>query len=75
MAIRRTTVAADADLLLFWELEAQRRGISLSAVLAEALAERRDQLRAGRKPRFGLFSSGGGWSATDANEPVARPDR
>ena len=76
MAIRRTTVAAPAELLDFWAAEAERRGMSLSAVLADALAEQRTQLRARRKPRLGVVESDGTWSAAEyASEPIAEPYR
>jgi hypothetical protein len=55
---RRTTVTADADDLAVLEDEARRRGISLSAVLREAVAERANVVRRTRpKPRLGLFAS------------------
>lgn len=57
--IRRTTVAADADDLAVLAGEARRRGVSLDKVLGEAMAEKADDVRRGRRPRAGMFSGGG----------------
>ena len=56
---RRTTLAADPDDLAVLEGEARRRGVSLARVLRETVAREADRIRAQRRPRFGIFSSGG----------------
>jgi Ribbon-helix-helix protein, copG family len=69
---RRTTVSAPADALATLEREARRRGVSLSALLAEAVEEKASQIRAGRTPRVALGRSTDGRAAADlASEPVA----
>jgi hypothetical protein len=73
---RRTTVSARAEALATLEAEARRRGISLTSVVAEAIEEKAQSIRARRRPRLGLGASTDGRSAaTTALEPVARPDR
>lgn len=57
---RRATVSAESDDLAVLESEARRRGVSLSAVLREAVAEKAAEVRRDRRPRFPLFSSGDG---------------
>ena len=56
---RRTTVtAADEDFVVL-EGEARRRGVSLSAVLREAVAEKAEDVRQTRpRPSFGIVSLG-----------------
>jgi hypothetical protein len=71
---RRTTVTATRESLATLEAEARRRGVSLSAVLAEAVDEKAAALRARRRPRVGLARSTDGRSAAEvASGPVARP--
>lgn len=71
---RRTTVSADAKALATLEAEAQRRGDSLTAVLAEAIEEKAVTIRRARRPRVGLGrSSDGRRAAETAADPVARP--
>lgn len=54
---RRTTVTADVSDLALLEDEARRRGVSLSAMLREAVAEKATELRRTRpKPRIGIVS-------------------
>ena len=56
--IRRTTVSADDADLEVLEGEARRRGVSLAAVLREAVAEKATEVRCTRpRPTFGLFAS------------------
>jgi hypothetical protein len=55
--MRRTTVAARVDSLATLEAEADRRGVSLTAVIAEAIDEKADSLRARRRPRVGVVDS------------------
>jgi hypothetical protein len=57
---RRTTVTAEAEDLAVLEGEARRRGVSLSVVLREAVAEKAAEVRSDRRPRFPLFHSGDG---------------
>ena len=73
---RRTTVTADVDALATLEAEARRRAVSLSAVLAEAVDEKAQAIRAGRRPRLGIARSSDDRSAAEVTaEPVAeRPD-
>jgi hypothetical protein len=72
--LKRTTVTARRDSLATLENEAVRRGVSLSALLAEAVDEKAAGIRAGRRPRVGMGRSADGRSARElASEPVARP--
>jgi hypothetical protein len=72
--LKRTTVTASRDSLATLEAEAGRRGVSLSALLAEAVEEKAAGIRAGRRPRVGMGRSSDGRSARElASEPVARP--
>lgn len=74
--MRRTTLAAEADDLATLEAEARRRDVPLTVVLAEAVREKAEALRLGRRPRLGVATSGGGGDAArDTAEPVARRDR
>jgi hypothetical protein len=72
--IRRTTVAASRSSLETLEAEARRRGVSLSALMAEAIEEKASKLHASRRPRLGVARSTDGRSAADVtSEPVAHP--
>jgi Ribbon-helix-helix protein, copG family len=72
--MRRTTVTADHDSLDTLEAEAKRRGVSLSAVLAEAVDDKAASIRAARRPRVALGRSRDGRSAAELTaEPVAEP--
>jgi hypothetical protein len=57
--IRRTTVAAEDGDLAVLEKEAKRRGVSLSYVLREAVANQADKIRGQTKPRFGIVNGDG----------------
>lgn len=71
---RRTTVSADRQALATLEAEAQRRAVSLTVVLAEAVEEKAASIRARRRPRLGVGRSTDGRAAADLTaEPVARP--
>jgi hypothetical protein len=72
--MRRTTVTADEASLDTLAAEARRRGVSLNALLAEAVAEKAQGIRAARRPRVGLGRSRDGRSAAELTaEPVAEP--
>lgn len=72
--VRRTTVAADREDLETLSAEAARRGVPLTVVLAEAVADKAAEVRARRRPRFGVGRSVDGRSAAEvAAEPVAEP--
>ncbi|MGI8696802.1 MAG: ribbon-helix-helix protein, CopG family [Mycobacteriales bacterium] len=59
MAIRRTTLAADEDDLAVLRGEARRRGVSLAAVLREAVVQQASNIRRNSKPRFGVVRGDG----------------
>jgi hypothetical protein len=72
--MRRTTVAADHDALDTLEAEARRRGVPLTAVLAEAVEDKAASIRAARRPRVGLGRSSDGRSAAEVTaQPIAEP--
>jgi len=72
--VRRTTVAARRGSLDTLEAEARRRGVSLSAIMAEAIDEKASALHASRRPRLGVARSTDGLSAAGlTSEPVALP--
>jgi hypothetical protein len=72
--LRRTTVAAKRSSLDTLEAEARRRGVALTAVLAEAVDEKAAALHSARRPRLGLGRSTDGRSAAELTaEPVAEP--
>jgi hypothetical protein len=72
--VRRTTVAADSEALDTLAGEARRRGVPLTAVLAEAVQEKAASIRSARRPRLGLGRSTDGRSAAEVTaEPVAEP--
>jgi hypothetical protein len=71
-AIRRTTVSARRSSLETLEAEARRRGVTLTAVLSEAIDEKASALHAARRPRLGIARSTDGLSAAElTSEPVA----
>ena len=74
---RRTTVAARADALDTLQAEAGRRGVSLSAIVAEAIEEKAVALRQTRRPRLGVGASGGRsvGAAILTAEPIAEAAR
>jgi hypothetical protein len=72
--MRRTTVAARRDALDTLESEARRRGVPLTAILAEAVEDKAASIRAARRPRVGLGRSTDGRSAAEVTaEPIAEP--
>jgi hypothetical protein len=71
---RRTTVNADEDALATLEAEARRRGVSLTAMLAEAVDEKARRIRADRRPSIGVArSTDGSGAAQLTGEPIAHP--
>jgi hypothetical protein len=73
-AIRRTTVTARRSSLDTLEAEARRRGVALTAVLAEAIEEKASALHAARRPRLGIARSTDGRSAAEVTaQPIAQP--
>jgi hypothetical protein len=79
MAVRRTTLAADADDLDLLDAEARRRGVSLARVLREVVAREAEELRRQRRPTVGFVAGGsaaasaGSWQ--DEESPASRPFR
>jgi hypothetical protein len=74
--MRRTTVAAEPEVLRTLENEAERRGVSLATVLREAVEEKAQALRRARRPRVGVARSTDGRSAADVTaEPIAEDPR
>lgn len=74
--VRRTTITASRENLDTLAAEAMRRGVPLTVVVAEAVAEKAADIRASRKPRFGVARSTDGRSAAEVTaEPVAEPPR
>lgn len=73
-AVRRTTIAAKRSSLDTLEAEARRRGIALTAVLAEAIDEKASALHVARRPRLGIARSTDGRSAAEVTaQPIAQP--
>ncbi|MDQ3973081.1 MAG: ribbon-helix-helix protein, CopG family [Actinomycetota bacterium] len=68
----RTTLSADEDDLETLRAEARRRGISLATLLREVVAREAANLRAQRRPRFGIGRSGVG-AARIASEREDEP--
>lgn len=66
MTTRQTTIAADVDDLALLQQEADRRDVTLSLVLSEAVAAAAGELRQSRRPRFGMGHSGAGGGAARA---------
>ena len=78
MGRRRTTVTAESDDLAVLEGEAQRRGVSLTQVLREAVEREAARLRRGAKPRFGVVRGDGTGTraiAADEEAPARRRGR
>ncbi len=74
--LRRTTVSAAPATIRTLEAEAQRRRVSLATLLREAVDEKAQSLRSGRRPRVGVARSTDGRSAADVTaEPVAEAPR
>ena len=71
----RTTITAKSEDLATLECEARRRGVGLTLVVAEAVAEKAAALR-NRRPRVGVARSSDGRSAAEVTaEPVAHEPR
>jgi hypothetical protein len=70
--LRRTTVSAPRSTLDTLAAEAQRREVPLGTLLREAVEEKANSLRKGRRPRVGVARSTDGRSAAEvAAEPIA----
>lgn len=73
---QRTTVSATTDDLRTLQAEADRRGLSLSAILREAVEDKARALRSSRQPRVGVARSTDGRSAAEVtSDPVAEDPR
>ena len=73
---RRTTISAPAEDLATLEREAERRGVALTVMLSEAVADKAAKLRERRRPRVGIARSTDGRSAAEvASEPIAHEPR
>jgi hypothetical protein len=74
--IRRTTVAARDDDLAVLATEARARGLSLSRMLGELVAERAQTLRSQHRPRLAIFRADVSIAGAIENEnPASRPFR
>ena len=73
MAVRRTTLTAEAEDLSVLAAEAKRRGVSLARLLQEAVAEKAARIRGGQRPRVGIFGGGGGSIAAAMEEEHDAP--
>ncbi len=74
--LRRTTVSAPRSALRTLEAEAQRRTVPLATLLREAVVEKAEALREGRRPRVGVARSTDGRNAADVTaEPIAEEPR
>ena len=69
--MKRTTVSADPDDLTTLEYEAKRRGVSLTHVLREAVAQYAAQVRTARKPHFGIGRGGPDLSQASVDDEEA----
>lgn len=69
--MKRTTVSADPDDLATLEYEAKRRGVSLTLVLREAVAEYAAEVRSARKPSFGIGRGGPDLSQASVDDEEA----
>jgi hypothetical protein len=69
--VKRTTVSADPDDLAILEYEAKRRGVSLTHVLREAVAQYAAEVRTARKPSFGIGRGDPGLSQASVDDEVA----
>jgi hypothetical protein len=69
--MKRTTVSADPDDLYILEAEARRRGVSLTHVLREAVAEYAAEIRTARKPSFGIARGDPGLSQMSVDDEVS----
>lgn len=75
-ARRRTTVSADRRDLATLAAEADRLGLPLSMVLADAVADKAQKIRQRRRPQVGVARSTDGRSAAEvAADPIAEPPR
>lgn len=76
MKQRRTTISAAEAVLATLEAEAGRRGVSLTAVLREAVEDKARAFRTARRPRVGVARSTDGHTAAEVTaEPIAEEPR
>jgi hypothetical protein len=74
--LRRTTVSALPATIRTLEAEAERRSVPLATLLREAVEEKAQALRKGRRPRVGVARSTDGRSAAEVTaEPIAEEPR
>ncbi|HXV62128.1 MAG TPA: hypothetical protein VEK15_15620 [Vicinamibacteria bacterium] len=59
---RRTTIAAEDEVLETLRAEARRKGVSLATLVGEFLKEKAEELRRSRRPHVGIGRSGSGVS-------------
>jgi hypothetical protein len=72
----RTTVTAPKEAIRTLQAEAERRGVSLSSLLREAVEEKAHALRTARRPRVGVARSRDGRGAAEVTaEPAAEEPR
>jgi len=69
---QRTTLAAEKDDLDTLRSEAKRRGVSLSRLLRDIVAQQAKRLRDRRRPRIGIVRGGRG-VARDSVDHEDRP--
>ncbi len=69
--MKRTTVSADPDDLATLEYEAKRRGVSLTHVLREAVAEYAAEVRSSHLPSFGIARGGPDLSQLTVDDEVS----
>jgi Ribbon-helix-helix protein, copG family len=75
-ALRRTTVAAPQETFRTLEAEADRWGVSLTAILREAVDEKADAIRQAHRPHVAIAQSTDERAARDLTaEPIAEPPR
>ncbi|MGQ0743641.1 MAG: ribbon-helix-helix protein, CopG family [Acidimicrobiales bacterium] len=74
MRTRRTTVTADEAAFRILQAEADRRAVTLSEVLRQAVEEKAQSLRSKRRPQVGVARSTDGQRAAEVTaDPVADP--
>jgi hypothetical protein len=69
--MKRTTVSADPDDLATLEYEAKLRGVSLTSILREAVAEYAAEVRSSHLPHFGIGRGGPDLSQASVDDKEA----